>query len=127
MRNGADIAPGEPNAERDDYGQIVLLSRLRDALARLNLALPADALSDTLRELTRTDGADLIARNRALHRLLVDGVTVEYRDSSGAIRGAQARVPDFDNVDQRRSTSFVRRRARSEPCVQYANARRPSR
>ena len=77
VRNGADIAPGEPNAERDDYGQVVLLSRLRDALTRLNPALPADALSDALRKLTRTDGADLIVRNRALHRLLVDGVTVE--------------------------------------------------
>ncbi len=36
-------------------------------------------------------------RNRALHRLLVDGVTVEYRDAEGSIRGAQARVIDFDD------------------------------
>src|SRR5690606_7352745 len=35
---------------------------------------------------------------RALHRLLVDGVTVEYRDAEGAIRGAQARVIDFDDA-----------------------------
>ena len=37
VRNGADIAPGEPAAERDDYGQVVLAQRLRDALGRLNL------------------------------------------------------------------------------------------
>ncbi|HON31669.1 MAG TPA: type I restriction endonuclease subunit R, partial [Ottowia sp.] len=43
------------------------------------------------------EGADLVQRNRALHRLLVDGVTVEYRDAEGAIRGAQARVIDFDD------------------------------
>jgi len=36
-------------------------------------------------------------RNRALHRLLVDGVTVEYRDAGGSIRGAQARVINFDD------------------------------
>ena len=36
-------------------------------------------------------------RNRTLHRLLVDGVTVEYRDAEGNIRGAQARVIDFDD------------------------------
>ena len=41
VRNGAGIAPGEPAAERDDYGQGVLAQRLRDALARLNPALPA--------------------------------------------------------------------------------------
>src|SRR5256885_9654774 len=42
------------------------------------------------------EGAVLEARNRALHRLLVDGVTVEYRAPDGSIRGAQARVIDLD-------------------------------
>ena len=97
VRNGAEIAPGEPAAERDDYGQVVLAQRLRDALARLNPALPAEALEDAFRKLTRPEGAELIVRNRALHRLLVDGVTVEYRDAEGSIRGAQARVIDFDD------------------------------
>ena len=96
VRNGADIAPGEPAAERDDYGQVVLAQRLRDALARLNPALPAEALDDAFRKLTRPEGAELVARSRALHRLLVDGVTVEYRAADGEIRGAQARVIDFD-------------------------------
>ena len=76
---------------------MVLAQRLRDALARLNPALPAEALDDAFRKLTRPEGADLIVRNRALHRLLVDGVTVEYRDADGSIRGAQARVIDFDD------------------------------
>ncbi|MFH4289509.1 type I restriction endonuclease, partial [Acinetobacter baumannii] len=40
--------------------------------------------------------ADLIQRNRAFHRLVVDGVGVEYRDPEGRIRGAQVRVMDFD-------------------------------
>ncbi|MBI1849038.1 MAG: type I restriction endonuclease subunit R [Planctomycetes bacterium] len=98
VRNGAEIAPGEPAAERDDYGQVILAQRLRDGLARLNPSLPAEALDDAFRKLTRPEGADLIVRNRALHRLLVDGVTVEYRDADGSIRGAQARVIDFDDA-----------------------------
>jgi type I restriction enzyme R subunit len=96
VRNGAEIAPGEPAAERDDYGEVVLAQRLRDALARLNPALPAEALDDAFRKLTRPEGAELVTQNRALHRLLVDGVTVEYRAADGEIRGAQARVIDFD-------------------------------
>jgi len=96
VRNGADIAPGEPAAERDDYGQVVLAQRLRDALARLNPLLPAEALDDAFRKLTRLEGTELVARSRALHRLLVNGVTVEYRAADGEIRGAQARVIDFD-------------------------------
>ncbi|WP_337869709.1 type I restriction endonuclease subunit R [Meiothermus sp.] len=98
IAHGPDIAPDQPGAERRDYSEVVLAQRLRDALARLNPALPAEALEDAFRKLTRPEGADLIQRNRALHRLLVDGVAVEYRDAEGTIRGAQARVIDFDDV-----------------------------
>jgi type I restriction enzyme, R subunit len=99
VRNGADIAPGEPTAERDDYGQVVFSTRLRESLARLNPALPAAALEDAFRKLTRPEGPTLEARNRAVHRLFVDGVTVEYRTQDGAIRGTQARVIDFADAD----------------------------
>src|SRR5947209_566104 len=34
--SGPDIAPGQPDAERDDYGQVILDRRLRQALQRLN-------------------------------------------------------------------------------------------
>lgn len=96
IAHGPDIAPDTLTAERHDFGEVILEQRLRDALARLNPALPAEALEDAFRKLTRPDGAELMVRNRALHLMLVDGVTVEYRDASGVIRGAQARVLDFD-------------------------------
>ena len=96
-RQGASIAPGEPHAERESFGDVVLASRLRNALGRLNPALPGEALDDAFRKLTRPEGVELIVRNRVQHRLLVDGVTVEYRDAEGNIRGAQARVIDFDD------------------------------
>src|SRR5690606_31387193 len=97
IAHGPDIAPDLAAAERADCGEVVLAERLRDAVARLNPELPVEALEDAFRKLTRPEGADLVQRNRALHRLLVDGVTVEYRDAEGAIRGAQARVIDFDD------------------------------
>jgi type I restriction enzyme, R subunit len=78
---------------------VVLAQRLRDALARLNPALPSEALEEAFRKLTRPEGAELVARNRNVHRLLVDGVTIEYRAADGEIRGAQARVMDFDRVE----------------------------
>ena len=55
-----------------------------------------EALDDAFRRLTHPDGPTLEARNRAFHHMLVDGVTVEYRTNDGAVRGAQARVIDFD-------------------------------
>ena len=96
--HGPDIAPDTPTAQRADYGQVVLEHRLRDALAEFNPDLPAAALDDAFRRLTRPEGATLEARNRAFHRMLVQGVTVEYR-AGGAIRGAQANVIDFDQPE----------------------------
>ena len=97
LAHGPDIAPDTPNAERGDYGQVVLERRLRDALGELNPGLPAEAWDDAFRKLTRQEGATLEARNRAFHRMLVDGVTVEHRADGGAVRGAQARVVNFDD------------------------------
>ena len=97
--HGPDIAPDMPAAERADYGEVVLHGRLRAALARLNPELPDDALDDALRRLTRPAGATLEARNRAFHRLLVAGVTVEHTGADGRVRGAQVRALDFSDPD----------------------------
>ena len=78
VTHGPDIAPDAPTPERSGYDQVVLEQRLRDALANLNPDLPDPALDDAFRKLTHPAGATLEARNRAFHRLLVDGVTVEY-------------------------------------------------
>ena len=96
VTHGPDIAPDMPATERRDYSEVVLTQRLRGALARLNPGLPAEALEDAFRKLTRSEGSDLVQRNRTVHRLLVNGVTVEYRTPEGGVRGMQARVIDFD-------------------------------
>ncbi|MHB0962089.1 MAG: type I restriction endonuclease subunit R [Gemmatimonadaceae bacterium] len=96
--HGPDIVAGEPGAERSDpnYRDVLLERRLRQALVRLNPDLPPDAVEDAYRKLTRVDAPSLVERNRAVHRMLVDGVAVEYRRKDGSIAGAQARVIDFD-------------------------------
>jgi len=96
--HGPDIAAGEPAAERTDptYRDVALEDRLRRALGRLNPGLPADALDDAFRKVTRSDAPSLLERNRAVHRMLVDGVTVEYRRADGSIAGAQAKLIDFN-------------------------------
>ena len=94
---GPDIAPGADAAERDDYAEAFLPHRLRNALERLNPNLPATAQDDAYRALTRPEGATLEVRNRAFHRLLVEGIAVEYQQPNGGVRGAQAQVVDFDN------------------------------
>jgi type I restriction enzyme R subunit len=100
VKHGPEIAPGEPAAERSDYGQVILEQRLRDALARLNPGLPAEAVEEAFRKLTRPEGPTLEARNRALQRMLVDGVTVEFRRADGSIGGAQAWALNLAQPDE---------------------------
>ncbi len=99
--HGPSIAAGEPAAERSDpnYRDVVLEGRLRHALARLNKDLPPEAIEDAYRKLTRLDAPSLPERNRAIHRMLVDGIAVEFRRPDGSIAGAQARVIDFETPD----------------------------
>jgi type I restriction enzyme R subunit len=99
--HGPDISVGMPGAERSDpsYRDVVLENRLRQSLERLNRNLPADALEDAFRKLTRIDALSLVERNRTAHRMLVEGVTVEYRREDGSIAGAQAQVIDFNTPD----------------------------
>ena len=95
---GPDMPPGV-GALRAGYGDVVLESVVRDAAARLNPDLPAEAVDDAVRRLIRPEGSTVEARNRAFHRMAVEGVTVEYRDDDGAVRGAQVQVLDFDEPD----------------------------
>ena len=93
---GPENAPDALYSERDEYGQVVLECRLRDAQAQLNPSMPAAVLDDAFRKLLRPEGTTLQAQNRSFHRMLVDGVSVEYRANDGSIRGNQIRVIDFD-------------------------------
>ncbi len=95
---GPDLLPDGETPERDER-TVVLEGRLRSALARLNPELPSSALEDAYRKLANVSAPSLIGANRALHRLVVDGVPVEYQRADGSIAGAQVRVLDFDDVD----------------------------
>ncbi|MEO8202038.1 MAG: type I restriction endonuclease, partial [Gemmatimonadota bacterium] len=102
IAHGPDLAVGEPAAERldADCRDVILTGRLRAALGRLNPELPADAIEDAFRKLTLAHAPSAVERNRLIHRLLIDGVTVEYRRQDGSIAGAPARVIDFDDPEQ---------------------------
>ncbi len=97
--HGPEIAPGEPAAEREDYEQVILESRLHQALQRLNPQVPADALAEALRKLTRPDRPTLVANNHLVHKYLVDGIPVEYQRADGSIGGDLVRVLDFEEPE----------------------------
>ncbi|MDP2170123.1 MAG: type I restriction endonuclease subunit R [Rhodocyclaceae bacterium] len=98
LGHGPQIAPGEPAAERDSFSDVVLGGRLRAALRRLNPAIPEEAREEALRKVLRIGTPSLTQTNRAFHRMLRDGVPVEYARPDGSIAGDHARLVDFGDV-----------------------------
>lgn len=96
---GAQIAPGAPNSERSDHSRIALETRLRQALQKLNPQVPAPALDEAVRKLTRPDSPSLIQNNHTIHKYFVEGVPVEYQRSDGSIAGDLVRVIDYERPE----------------------------
>lgn len=93
--HGPDIGPGMPEAERSDYGDVVLVARLREALTLLNRGLPADAVEDVVKTVLRPESSVIQSENWRTYQLLTQGVPVEFRDSEGVLRNARARLVDW--------------------------------
>jgi type I restriction enzyme, R subunit len=92
---GPDLAPGESASERATYLECWLLERFRAALARLNPQLPEEGLAEAERKARLATSPHLIENNRAFHKLLVEGVDVEYRDTDGTVKHDRARLVDW--------------------------------
>ena len=87
---GPELSPGGDYPEREDYGEVLLGERLRDALRRLNPTLPPDALDEAYRKVAVPQSPSLLQNNRAFHAMLVNGVDVSYRQPDGTMRYTQA-------------------------------------
>ena len=94
---GPDIAPDGSAPERADYRQVVLVDRLREAIARLNPAIPTVAREDALKQVLDLGVPSQLAANRQFHKLLVNGVPVQYQ-KAGETLGDLVRLVDFANV-----------------------------
>ena len=96
---GPDIAPGESEAERRDYREVVLTDRLRRAVMRLNPSLPQEAVEDVVKATLRPESQVPESENWRAYRLLVEGVPVDYQSVDGTVRSVRARLIDFDAPD----------------------------
>jgi type I restriction enzyme R subunit len=93
-RYGPELAPDGASPERQNYQQVLLLERLRGAIARLNPDLPAGAREDALLQVRDLGIPALLSANRRFHQLLVTGVPVTYQ-KDGETRGDLARLIDW--------------------------------
>lgn len=94
---GTDISPDGEHPERQ-YTDVVLTTRLRDAIDKLNPLLGQDAKEDALKKVLRTDSPNNLINNETFHKYLTQGVDVEVRTADG-IRGQKVYIVDFANPE----------------------------
>ena len=96
---GPDIACDGSKPERTSYEDVVLLGRLQEAIARINPSIPPQARDEACRRLTHVAQSLLLLNNHAFHRMLVNGIEVDYRAKDGRIVSGRVHVVDFDNQE----------------------------
>ncbi len=99
IAHGPAVGPGEPGAERNSFNEVVLIERLKGAIARLNPDIPEEAREEALRKVLHPETPSLTSNNRRFHAMLRDGVEVEYRRADGGIAGDRIRLIDFDDTE----------------------------
>lgn len=92
---GPSIAPDGEAPARQSYGEVILAEHLRQAVQRLNPAVPAAAQAQAVREVLRLASPDLIDANQKFHTFLTEGVEVEYQHQ-GQTRGDKVWLVDFE-------------------------------
>ena len=83
---------------RASQTEVILASRLREALARLNPKLPNDALEKAAEEITRDRSAmSVVGANREVYKLIREGIRIKVRQDDGSEQPELVRVIDWDH------------------------------
>lgn len=95
-----DIGPDGHRPERASHDEVVLKKRFVDAVTRLNQGLPLDATQDAIRKVMQSELPSLLEENRRIHKLMTEGVDVEYYAEDGTLTAGKVALLDFERPDQ---------------------------
>jgi type I restriction enzyme R subunit len=85
------------------YSEVVLTSRLSDAIDKLNPNLPHEVRDEAVKNVLRVQHTTPLANNEAFHKLLTEGVDVKGREGDQN-KTFKVWLMDFDNPD---SNDFI--------------------
>ncbi len=94
-----EIGPDGTRPERESYQDVVLKRRLEAAIARLNPGVPEEARQEAIRKVTHAELPNLLEENRRLHRLLTEGVDVEYHAEDGTLTAGKVWLINFERPE----------------------------
>ena len=95
-----DIGPDGKQPQRNAYDEVVLKQRFENAVARLNPGLPLEARQDAVWRVMQFELPSLLEENRRLHKLMTEGVDVEYYAEDGALTAGRVALIDFEHPER---------------------------
>ena len=95
-----NIGPDGHRPERESHDEVVLKKRFEAAVARLNPSLPLEARQDAVRKVMQSELPSLLEENRRLHKLMTEGVDVEYYADDGTLTASKVTLIDFEQPEQ---------------------------
>ena len=98
VRFGPDISPGSKEQERE-YSETLLIDRLKERLRLINPEFPHDAIDDAIRTLMKNKSQDPVSNNHDFHRMLVNGIDVQYKREDGSIKHDKVFLFDFNHME----------------------------
>jgi type I restriction enzyme R subunit len=93
------ISPDGSAPARLAYGDVLLSDVLAAAVERLNPNIPPDARELAIRQLSISETPSLVEENRRIHRLITEGVDVEFGIGDGEVKGDKLWLIDFDHPE----------------------------
>ena len=93
---GPDIAPEGEYPEREDYSDIILAERLKDALGRINPKMPSSAIEDAYRQISIPQSPSLLMNNKAFQKMITDGIDVSVKQADASYRTEKVYVFDYE-------------------------------
>ena len=95
-----NIGPDGHRPERDSHDVVVLKKRLEDAVALLNPGMPLDARQDAIRKVMQSELPSMLEENRRIHKLMTEGVDVEYYADDGTLTAGKVSLINFERPEQ---------------------------
>ena len=93
-----NIAPDQPEKERNDYNDVILLSRLQNSIDTINPKIPEEARQDAIKKILTTTTQNLYTNNHNFHKMLSEGIDVEFT-KDGETKHDKVWIIDFANPD----------------------------
>ena len=93
------LSQKQQELERDSFSEVIFKDRLQKAIDKLNPHITDLEKSHAMQEIINLSSQNLIENNKSFHKMLIDGVDVEYQKGSDTI-GRKVWLIDFENLSK---------------------------